>query len=327
MSLLKVLLFFLVSQTSMAYIPSLDALLRNGSNPEVGRNTIAANFVITEIDAVTNRPQVDETGLMNKYAVKYVIFNDKEKYPRITQVNYKGGIAAKENLVNFFEKYFYSLKKLFSHDENKDAEFFYATLAMLLNNKSNLLLESIDKLGEEVQRNRDLVNKDKLTLLRNYKFYLDKLKEGTNESLENPLRPKNEEERMKVQKLSKQGFLNRDERVKRVKLGEQFYWIVETEKYYLRFDYNHRIREMRVNYGASKLEFVFGKFVSFRSNLEFPEFIWLTDSQNKKYEIRATSLKMFPDNRDQHRKRHKMYRESAQKNQIVDDQIRPGFLL
>ena len=76
----SVLLFLVYSTSILAYSPSLESLFRNANNMDVGNNTVMASMVITELDPNTNTPLEKEDNIPNKFAIKYVIFNEKVNF-------------------------------------------------------------------------------------------------------------------------------------------------------------------------------------------------------------------------------------------------------
>lgn len=307
-----------------SYTPSLESLLRNGSNANIDNNTVIANLSISEIDPENNRMIIKEE-IPQLEAVKLLILNEKENSPRLCQVNYLGGAIKANTLYNFIEIEFKNLSNKFSSVENISGEVFYSVLSVLLNNNGDMLLNLIKKMNGDVKTNRELVNKEKLALLGKYKNYLENSKEE--EELENPLKPESEEAMKKVQELKLSQFLIKDSTVKRIKENQKFFWVVETSKIFMKFDENHKLKEFKMSTEYGDFQFLLGRYVIFGSKLEFPEFVWFTDLTGKKYEIKATKLTMFQDSADQHRNRIKRYSKSMEENNLTPPELRFNFLL
>ena len=92
-----------------------------------------------------------------------------------------------------------------------------------------------------------------------------------------------------------EGFLRKDELISRVKKNDHFVWAVREPNLIINFDENHRIKDLAIKTNLGKLQYVFGKFLVFGQSFEFPEFIWFTDLEGRKYEIRANQIKFFGD--------------------------------
>ncbi len=323
-------LLLIQSTVLLAYSPSLDSLLRNGNNADIGNNTVQANLVISEIDASTKEEVRDEMGILYKHSIKLLIVNEGELQPTLTQINYKGGIFANDALVGYTNTRMTDLKIFSEENENIDAELFYSLLGMVMNNDSKLLLKMFKKINSNIKKNEDLVNTDKFVLLNNYKNYLiaikaEEVKEET--ELVNPLKPTTDEEKEKVKVLKSQSFLKHDPAVKRVKVEDEFFWIVDDKNIYLKFDRNHHLREMKMTTELGEIELLLGKFVVYSAQLQFPEFIILKDLAGKVYKITASKLTMFSDTSESHSKRLQRYNKLSIQNKITEPQIKPSFVL
>ena len=83
------ILLFLFSTLAYGYIPTVESLLRNGANKDVGSNTVLMNAVITDVSE-----DVEESTEFGNHAVKILINNINEKSPKILQLEYaKNGLC------------------------------------------------------------------------------------------------------------------------------------------------------------------------------------------------------------------------------------------
>lgn len=308
--------FLFISINAKAYIPTFDSLLRNGNNPDIANNTVVANLKIKYIPA-PNSEEAKSPIILNN-AVKYVLYNEREDFPKLVQLQYAGGKITSSNLHDVKVFPFHNLKSLRRGNENIEQQFFYSLLGMFLRNDSSLLVEFLKKQGVRVQSNKELMNKEKLRLLRDYRYYLKKVKESSTVSndLQNPLYPSDPEEREKVGALMKTPLLSPDSYVKRFKNGDYFNWVVETDQVFASFDYEHRLEELTLKTSEGELKATCGRFLIQGSKLEFPEVVTLTDFRGNKYEIRAVSLKMFPDNSKRYFRRLKRYKKQISENKL-----------
>ncbi len=311
------------------YFPTLDSLLRNGSNVDIGKDTVVANLMVREINPELNTPMIKESGVVNKYAMKILIVNERESNPLITHLKYKGGVISRSTLVSFENKNLKLIPRFFPSGENIDGELFYALLGMLLNNESRLLIHQLKRLNAKVKYNTELVNAQKLSLLNSYKKYLMQLKDQNEEDsdLENPLYPEGEAAKKRVKEVREANFLKRDPLVSRIKVENDFYWEVVGENIYMKFNTNHQIKDIRLETTLGTMELTFGKFVNFGSQMKFPEFIWFTTTSGRKYEIKAERVSKFKDSLAAHSSRLKRYEGYVKENNIVDDEVKLPFLL
>lgn len=320
-------LFFVVLFTGIysiighSYVPTLDSLLRNGNNEDINQNTVIANLTITE------KP-TKPTEQIKTYYSKFVISNFRETYSNIIQLNFERDFtnsSMREMKVIASN----GVKNVFTANENLDGEIFYGLFEFLVLNKSKRLLSVLRKYDPGLKTNKELINQDKLTLLKRYKTYLEAQKEDEdNQDLKNPLKPQTEEEQKSVSEIMKQAMILPDENIKRIKIGDEFYFIIDKENMFLKFDKNHRIKEFNFrNLYGGEIEIVFGRFVAFSNSLEFPEFIRIKSSTGRNYEIRASKYSMFEDDASSESRRLDRYSKIIEKNNLSSPLFWPEFLL
>lgn len=323
---LALILFMTLSNTLFAYTPSLESLLRNGSNIDIGKNTVYANLIIRQLDP-ENGKTIVEGEEVRKEVIKILIFNEYENYPKLCQVNYKGGVLNNNSLLNWNQLEISALNGRFANVENSSAELFYGVMTYLLNNESKVLFNFLKKYGNNVNDNSSLVNKEKLRLLSSYKFFVSKVGDEESSELKNPLNPENDELKERVEEIMARPFLDKDSIVKRVRENDQFYWVVNDSHFHLKFDNEHQIRNLKVQTNIGEYKMVFGAYSEFGAGLKFPEFIWFYDVNGNKYEVKASKYTMFQDSDTAHRNRLKRYTKHMEENKLDPPSFRFNFLL
>lgn len=310
-----------------AYSPTLESLFRNANNVDIGNNTVMASLIITELDPETNKPLSSEDNVAKKAAVKFVIFNEKEDRPTLTQVEYKDSSFNYGALSDVSERSFKRLSSLIRNKEMIEAKSFYSVMAMLLNNDGSFMIDFIKGFQPKAQKNQELINTRKVRLLGEYKRYLQNIKNESPSPPVNPLEPESDEKKARVKEIMSEGFLNKDPLIKRVKKNDHFAWVVQEDNLSLNFDNEHRIKDFSLKTRLGKIQYVFGKFLVFGQSFEFPEFIWFSDLQGRKYEIKASQIKIFSDNSSYLERRNKKYLEAKEKNNFTTPAYKPIFLL
>lgn len=327
-TLLKVITIkLLLVNLSFAYHPTLESLLQNGSNVEIGKNSVVANLVIKDRSLDSMLEVTDQSSLNNLFAIKLHLFNENEENPLMTRVHYKAGVLSPDALVSHHEFKLSNMNKSIGHTENYDAEIFYGLMSYLLNNKGMPLLKALKKMRPAIKPNNELIDPEKIELLGKYKEYLIKKREDKETEVENPLKPADPELRLKVREIMKRPFLVKDPVVKRLKSGKEFFWVVEDENLFMKFDKEHNLLELKVVTALGDIEAVLGKYGVWGSQMVFPEFIMFKTSDQKWFEIKPKKVNMFPDNKSQYEKRLKKYSKHVEENNIVEPQTRPSFLL
>ena len=318
--------FVLNLSTVYGYVPTVDSLLRNGNNAEIGQNTVVAKLnILEEKQASSESEEVINTNL------KMIIYNENEKRPRLMQIQYAGNSYSNSMVKDYKIAPFHDLEKLFPSEGNLEKEVFYALMASLVNNNSSLLLDVFKRLNIPVSSNKELVNEDKGKLLAAYRDYLKKLSEqedgNTEEELINPLRSEDEEERKRIKEIMAGSYFKQDFLVSRKKEQNEFFWIVENEKLFMKFDSDHRMKMIKLITDLGVIEIICSRFVVVGSQLEFPEFIWFKDLSGKKFKISAKSIRLIKDSKENYYKRVQKYKKLKEANNITNNELKPEFVM
>lgn len=301
--------------------PTLESLLRNGNNPEIGNNTIIANIKIKQLTTVEG---VIETGeIVNQQAIKYLVNNEREEMPLLYQLEYSAGRIENKSLYSLKTIKFNKLKRVSHNKEKLEQRVYHSLMAILLRNDASLMVEFLREQGIEVKKNKELINRGKAKLLQDYKHYLRGVKEEIAD-LKNPLKPEEDEKKKKVKETMKANFIKNDNLVSLRKSGDKFNWVVESEKLFVSFTHEHKIEEMIITTMAGKIEINLGRFLLQGSSLQFPEFINITVPNGSKFQIKLVSLKLIKDTPERFAKRIKNY-EKAIKENLINVDVEPSL--
>lgn len=321
-----------------AYIPSVESLFRNGANTEIEGSTVVVNLHISKMitgeeKAVQETNQ--ETAKLKEFKDGYYKFlylqdfsNDSVK---MVQVGYETE-NMRVNEITSLRSFNNFVKFPFSKGvESTEQGLFYSLLQSLALNRGDMMISYLRSRGVSVKLNKDLLNKEKAALLEKYMLYLKKVKDdpSLNESLESPLDPKNEEQRVSVKEVLKQPFFHESSIVKRVKERSSFFWKVETENFNAKFENETRklqTLELQTTWGSLAIQCK--DFLVFDGSHEFPKYIYFKDFQGNYYQIRMLSMKQFDENKSSFETRYTNYRKSLSENKKEDGLVfTPNFIL
>jgi hypothetical protein len=333
----KLIMTMMFSLNSFAYQPTVESLFRNGSNADIGNNTVVANILIERMEedqeAIATEESSNEevpTLKLPKYnAFKLQIFNENEEKPKFIQLDYANETFIKNQIAKVHYKNYLNLQSLGFTEENVEGKIFYATLYSLLNNKGDMLLELLKSLGSEVKTNQELLNMDKITLLNQYKEYLkQKMEDEENEEIKNPLNVEDPEEREKIREILKQKFYLDSPYVQKIKERESFFWHVKEAVFEAKFtDSERHLLSLVINTPNGKVEFTFKDYILFNSTHEFPKEILFKNVLGKTFKITLKKLSIFADTTEKFNKRLNRYETSVKENNIQDALIKPTFML
>lgn len=323
-------LFLLFSLGAHAYVPTIESLLRNGGNQDIGKNT-AVGVLNIERMITAEETELDNRPLKN--AVKILFGNEDFPHQSFIQLEYKDGIVSNSTMNNILYKRNVSLEKLhLKNTNNIEASIFYALLSSLLTNRSKMFMELFSILDPSIKSNADLVNREQQSLLMKYKYYLTKLATASDDekvNLINPLKPEDEEIRLKIKEILRSTYLINDGLVKRVRVKNKFYWDLVSPFIYARFDgENHKLKKMVITTEHGKIEIDCYNYLLFNGKLEFPEIIYFKDLSGQMYEIRMFKMYSIKDQVGAFLKRLKNYEKILSNNPEKNSKIiKPIFLL
>lgn len=318
----------IISISAFGYTPTVESLFRNGNNVEVGTNTLAASMYITRL-LREDESELTE-GPPRKTAYKFVIGNENEDRPRLVQLDYRNGVISNETMNRIHVKNLFSLKKLGLSNEQEESKVFYSLISSLLLNKSDMMMNFLTEIEPSLKKNKELIDKDHLSLLNNYRWYLKKKNEDENsEELVNPLKPENEEKMELVKKTLERSLLLKSPSVKRVLERDEFFWDIQTDKIFARFENKtHQLKKLTITTMKGKIEIDLHHYVIFGGGIEFPEIIYFKDLAGQTFEIKMSKISHFKDNANNFDNRIKRY-EKALSNTAnnIEEIVKPPFVM
>lgn len=300
--------------TSYGYNPTLDSLLRNGENPEVGEMTVMASLKVKNLKSQDGGAEVSPNQNL-----KYLIYNQNESSPTLIQLEYAANSFKSENLYRVRSFPFNRLSRLVKNNENIEQKLFYSVMAHLLRNDGSFLIELLKSQGFPIKENRELVNKEKQRLLGSYRYYLRKVADG-DKTIKNPLSPEKDDDRLRIQKIFDSPYILEDGLVKRHKNGNHFNWIINIENLYISFDHAHKLEELSFQTSAGKFSVILGRSILQGAGMEFPEELTFK-TPTSEFHVELTSLKKFVDTSSRQSKRLQEYQIEIRKNNISTTQV------
>lgn len=323
-------LFILFSFSAHAYIPTIESLLRNGGNQDIGNNTAVG---ILNIERMINAEDNELNNIPRRNALKILIGNEDADRPSFIQLDYRDAIVSDSTMNKIHYRKNLSLDKLGLKETNSiEAAVFYSLISSLLSNNSKMFMEFFSMIDPSIKRNKELVNKDQLSILQQYKYYLAKKAnedEQVKEENKNPLKPETEEGKLKVKEALRSTYLVNDGLVKRVREKNKFYWDLISPFVYARFDgENHKLKRVVLTTEQGKIEIDCYNYILFNGKLEFPEIIYFKDLSGQMYEIKMSKMYSIKDAPGAFTKRLRNYEKTLNSNPEKNSEIiKPNFLL
>ena len=321
-------------------IPTVEGLLRNGSNPDPSGEIILIKALI-ERDrqkGEEHKREGDATGdtALSPLHVKFIFSLEVENRVQMIQALYNKGRMDVKDLshVRYFPWFERSIARAFSPEQS----IFYSLLNILGLNRSAAMINSLKRMDLNVQGNQEIFNHEKLALFNEYKKYLMAVKDNKElkNTLANPLYPQEEEDRERVAKVMNSSFFKEQETVSLKRESGGYFWLVEDRGFWAKFENEtHRLKQMKLRGTKGEVVINVGEYLLFNGLHLLPKIVFFKTLDGITYKIRFTSLSHFTP-RGKHkkkiRKRFLEYQKELVKNrqgESIQSQIsllRPSFI-
>jgi hypothetical protein len=282
----------LFSQLVQAYVPSPEGLLRNNSNPDIENTVISAQF---EVSVKPN----DASTVENKLAFKKgefqrMYFLSKGRITKIYQSYTDQNGGKSRHFLNAGTEGYAKLQ-----DRHFDGIIFWSTLDSLLVNTGRPMIASLNRKGDELPLNSNLINQEKLVLLNRYREYVELIKKdrALEKSLENPFHVEELDKRQKNAEIQKQPFLNETQFVSIEMLNGQLVWKIKSKIAEMLFNYDTRQMMSMTILGDGNIQMTMGEYVLMNGTHLFPDKISVKKGQEE-YSVKIKSLKHFNESSD-----------------------------
>ncbi|HXH32000.1 MAG TPA: hypothetical protein VNJ01_14415 [Bacteriovoracaceae bacterium] len=330
----KALLFsFFIITSVQAYVPTVESLFRQGSNPEVVSNGVSVSMVVRKIipGEKTEGTSVSDVSLLadDKAEDFYKFFITKSSGDalKIAQARYTDKtfsdkvVRHKIYYPNFTP---YTVK---TNIEQIEKGLFMGLLhSMTLNNGSHLI-NYLKSLGAPVKLNGDLINRSKLELLADYKAYLTLISKdrSARATAPNPLKPEDQAAKVRVDQLMKESMYVDLEQVKLGRDEGEMAWLVVAGPFEAVISYKDReVKRLRYKSAAGEMEILCEDYWLANGTHRMPKSLILRNFSGVTYQIEITNLRHYVENGEDIVKRLKNWDENLKGKDTRDP--RPEFL-
>ena len=284
MKILTTILFLIVSLSAVASVPTEEGLLRNLNNPGISGNliTIKAMFQNTS-SAVGALPEAE--AKTDFY--KFIISLENRNAISLLQVAYSNSQMMNNQIKDV--KYFPDLLTAIKREKAPEKGMFYAVLMMLTTNRSQGIEAFLEKSGVQIVHNKDILNEDKMRLLRTYRTYLANNK-GKGDA-NSPLNPADPQNKTKILELFRANTFKRSKNIELTKIENEFMWLVDWKSVKAYFsNEERRLRIIEFTSANTNMKLVAKDYTLFNGINELPKFISFKDLQGITSKIQILSL-------------------------------------
>lgn len=272
----KFLIVFMISFSAHASVPTEEGLLRNLNNADLPGQFVT---VKTMVQSLTETDKTDY--------IKFQISVDGPNNVGLLQTTYTNGQMLNSQIKGV--KYIPDLLSQIKREKTPEKSLFYSVLMMLTTNRSQGMEAFLEKNGVAVVKNKNILNEDKIKLLRAYRSHLVNNKgKGDAGSPLNPEDPKNKE---KVLDLFRSNTFKRAKNIELVKKDNEFMWKVDWKSAQGFFSNEERqFRAIDYNTADSQIKIEAGSYLLFNGTNELPKFMNVKDSSGQLYKIQTLGL-------------------------------------
>lgn len=281
---MKTIVFFL-SMTLMASafssVPTEEGLLKNLNNADIPGNLITIKALIT-----STAPVVESETAKTEY-FKFVISLEDPKNISLFQVAYTGGQMLTSQIRDV--KYIPDLLAAIKKETAPEKSLFYGVFMMLATNRSVGFEAFLEKSGIQIVKNKNILNEEKMKLLKAYKMYLvnNKGKGDAN----SPLNPTDPQNKARVLELFRANTFQRAKNIELVKLDNEFAWKVDWKNIKGYFsNEERRFRLVEYNNSDASVKIEASDYTQFNGTNELPKNLIIKDVQGVTSKVQIIGL-------------------------------------
>lgn len=271
----------LITFTAFASVPTEEGLLKNLNNAELPGNLVTVKAMVQSVAAPI------ETDAAKTDFYKFVISLENPNVISLFQVGYSSGQMLNSQIHSV--KYIPDLLTAIKREKAPEKSLFYSVFMMLTLNQPQGMEAFLAKSGVQIVKNKNILNEDKMKLLKAYRNYLATSK-GKNDAL-SPLNPTDPENKEKVLELFRANTFQRSKNIELIKLENEFVWKADWKNikgYFTNEERRFRLLEYTTNENSVRLDAT--DYILFNGTNELPKFMTIKDTAANTIKIQILSL-------------------------------------
>lgn len=273
---------------SFGAIPTAEGLLRNPNNNDVTGNLILLNMSIVhkKMPILTDDSVEKPLGESTLSHYKLLLNNEDRKVGELIQGQYYNS-SFSDREIGRLETF----KNIFATEQGDqvvERELFYSLMMMFALNDSKMIGNFLKKYSPDFKLNNEMLNREKLKLLDDYKKYLTMIKADPSlkDHIKSPLVKESEEDQKKIKEIMDAPTYLENKNVELVKVGDKFFWKVRFDNGELTFsNEEHQLQEMHLNFNGKKIDVYALEYLLFDGQHEMPKKIKIETSEGHTFDI------------------------------------------
>lgn len=300
-----VTLFFLLLNMAHAYVPTVESLFRHGSNPDVSANGVSITFKVSKIlpgersgASFSNSSLLRDDKAEDYFKIFFTRINETVK---IAQTRYNNANFSESSLVHktYYPNFTpYTIKPGI---EAAEKGIFYGLLFSLALNEGEQLLSYLKALDVPVRLNSELLNREKVEFLAQYKHYLALINKdrSARKTEVNPMRPEDPEARQRAEQIMAEPMYTDTNQVKLAKDEGNMAWVVNAGALEAVFSYKERdAQRIKFKSQAGDFEVIMKDYYLANGTHAFPKFILVRTFTGEQYQLETVNLRHYVEKED-----------------------------
>ncbi len=325
-------LFFLLMNVANAYVPTVESLFRHGSNPDVSANGISLTFKVNKIfpgqksgETITSASLLRDDKAEDYFKIFFTRIGETTK---VAQTRYNKSNFSKSSLSHKIYYPNFNAYTIKPNLEEAEKGIFFGLLYSLALNEGEQLLSYLKSLEVPVRLNSELLNREKVEFLAEYKHYLATISKDRNarKTEVNPTRPEDPAARERADQIMAEPMYIDTNQVKLSKDEGNIAWVVNAGPFEAVFSYKERDAQ-RIKYksAAGDFEVIMKDYYLANGAHSFPRFILVKTFSGEQYQLELLNLRHYVEKEDDMVKRLRNWDSILKGNESTSP--RPEFLL
>jgi hypothetical protein len=285
---MKIIIFVLaitLSFTTLAAVPTEEGLLKNLNNAGIPGNLITIKAMVQNSSPAVGAVSEAEASKADYY--KFVISLENPNQVSLFQVTYSNSQMLNNQIREV--KYIPDLLTAIKREKTPEKGLFYAVMMMLTTNRSQGVEAFLEKSGVQIVRNKNILNEDKMKLLRTYRTYLANNK-GKGDA-NSPLNPADPQNKAKVLELFRANTFQRSKNIELTKIENEFLWKADWKSVKGYFtNEERRLRMIEYVFGDATIKLEAKDYILFNGTNELPKYVLFKDTKGQMAKMQILSL-------------------------------------
>lgn len=330
--MMKLLALLTLISSAHAYVPTVESLFRHGGNPDVTTNGLTITLAVKKIEAGEKTSGTSSEGTLLKEERTedfYKIFLTREgDHLKVAQSRYNNKNFSEGALEHKTYYTHFNASTMKPSIEQAEKGIFYGLLNSMAFNNGSLIVSYLKNLGVPVKHNNELINREKVEFMADYKRYLVTINKDRNarKTEINPMRPEDPAARTRADEIMNESMYVDTNQVKLSKDEGQIAWVVTAGEMEGVFSYKERdAQRLKYKSTAGDFEIICKDYWLANGTHALPRFMLIKTFGGLNYQVEILNLRHYNEKDEDFTKRIRNWEQILKGKESPDP--RPEFLL